>query len=98
MFEPWIKTIDSAHGTWIGALAGSTDIAGLMAQQGAREGHEYAGPYGGILMASVGWAYGSVVGLAAGAFMGAQHGAKHVLTRQDAPPPSPPKPPKAPHS
>lgn len=84
MFEPIIRSMDAMHGIWVGAHAGSTNVGATMAQQGAKEGEEYAGPVGGMMGGALGWAYGSVVGLWMGALQGSILGAKHYMT--DEPP------------
>ena len=79
MFEPLIRSLDSTQGMWVGAASGLTNVAAQMAQQGAKEGHDYAGPGGAMLLGAVGWAYGSVIGLVMGAMHGSVVGAKHYM-------------------
>ena len=79
MFEPLIRSLDSMRGMWVGAASGLTNLGAQMAQQGAKEGHDYAGPAGAMMMGGVGWVYGSVVGLAMGAMHGSVVGAKRYM-------------------
>jgi hypothetical protein len=79
MFEPWFRAVDSAHGMWVGAMVGSSEIATAMARQGAKEGQEYAGPYGALGGGALGWAYGGLIGLFVGAAHGTMAGAKHYI-------------------
>ena len=107
MFEPLIRALDSTQGMWVGAASGLTNVAAQMAQQGAKEGHDYAGPGGAMMMGAVGWAYGSVIGLMMGAMHGSIVGAKHYMEKpsealvpaQDVTPHQPvtPPPPVVPH-
>jgi hypothetical protein len=77
MFEPWIRSFDSAAGACIGACAEYVEVASAMMERGAIEGHQLGGVPGSLVGGTLGWAYGGVVGamsgLAHGAMVGAQH-------------------------
>ena len=91
MFEFMNRSVDSTRGMWVGAFSGCAETAALLAQRGAEEGQNYAGPAGGVFGGAVGWAYGSIAGLCIGAFLGTMRGADYYAAKESPAATSPPE-------
>jgi len=96
MFEPWIRTVDSLAGAYVGACAEYVEVAAAMMERGAIEGHNIGGVPGSLVGGTIGWAYGGVVGAMAGVAQGAAVGAEHYakFKEDQRPKAASPRPPK----